>query len=73
MKIHQLPQEIQDLVYKEAKLQGSSPRSSLYLISGEVFTWKKTTQGYDFWSFINNGDYSIFYEKYKKIDNFSII
>jgi len=43
----------------------------------DMFDWYKTEEGKDFWRYICDGDFSIYYNRYgetpKLIDNYSII
>jgi len=56
MKIKDLPQDLQELALKEAKLQGYKYRTvDDYLI--EAFDWSDSTQGVIFWNKINGGNF----------------
>lgn len=69
MLIKDLPIEIQELVFKRQEEQGNPEKFNGNLSLGKGsgnFKWEETEEGMYFWSSINNGDFTKFYEKYPK-------
>lgn len=73
MKIKELPEEIQAIVFLRQAEQGNPRNAEIDLNKGQSekgFTWSKTPEGYSFWEKIYNySDYTEFYKKYPKLES----
>lgn len=73
MKIKELPEEIQAIVFLRQAEQGNPRNAEIDLNKGQSekgFTWWKTPEGYSFWEKIYNySDYTEFYKKYPKLES----
>ena len=63
--ISKLPPEIRELAEKRAKEQNESTH---YDLLAAMFLWGITHEKREFWQEIENGNYSVFYEKYPQKD-----
>ena len=71
-KFSELPVEIQEAMLKEQVRQGNPRDKEVFeenikeMFENGGFSWIISTDGYDFWDKITNGDYTEFYNKYPK-------